>query len=101
MTEQYEEDVLHDILAVAHRDTAGADVPKQRIAKPVEQGEHVPLESRLFKKVAGPARRERREAQRRFWSGAADHERVTDGRFYTAHRRAADRNGSIVSIKKA
>jgi hypothetical protein len=100
MSEQQEEDLLHDVFALANRDAAGTHVPKQRIAKPVEQGENVPLERRLFKDLGRRARRERREAQCRFWCGAADHERVTDGRFYIAVHSAADQNGSTISAKK-
>jgi hypothetical protein len=77
MSEQHKEDVLHHVLAIANRNTAGAYIPKQGIAKPVEQGENVLLESRLFENLLRPARRKRGEAQCGFWCGVADHERVT------------------------
>jgi hypothetical protein len=73
MPEQREEDILHHVLAVADPDTAGAYVPKQRVAETIEQDEHVLLESRLFARVRGPARRKRRKAQRGFRRGVADH----------------------------
>jgi hypothetical protein len=64
MPEQRKEDVLHDVLTIGRGDATGADVPKQRIAKPVEQDEDVLLESRVFENVRRPARDKCREPQR-------------------------------------
>jgi hypothetical protein len=63
VAEEREEDVVHHVFAIADGDTAGDDIPQQRIAKPVEQDENVLLESRVCGTLSLPARRERREAQ--------------------------------------
>jgi hypothetical protein len=60
---QQEEDLLNDVFSLTDRKTAGIHVPKQRVAKPVEQDKDVLLESGLFKNLAWRARRERRQAQ--------------------------------------
>jgi hypothetical protein len=67
MPEQRQKDVLHDVLAVASCETASAHVPKQGIAKQVEQDEDVLLEMGLFESLDRLARRERREAQCGLW----------------------------------
>jgi hypothetical protein len=77
MSKEQEEDFLHDVFGLTHGNTAGAHITKQGIAKPVEQDEHVQLESCLLENPSRPVRRERRQAQCGLWCGAADHEVMT------------------------